>query len=335
MTTRPSRRSSGRLGRLVAVVSPARWSLRAALVLVIALVVAACGSTTAIPTTTPVDVAAAATASPASAAPLSAAVKVLAAGDIAGCDGNEDEKTARLIDSTPGTVLALGDNAYESGSASEYRRCYEPTWGRFRDRTKPAPGNHEYRTAGAAGYFGYFGPAAGDPTRGYYAFTLGAWRVYSLNSNCDHVGGCAAGSPQERWLRDDLAAHPSACILAYWHHPRFSSGILHGSDPRTDGLWRALAAAGADVILSGHDHDYERFAPQDANGRPSASGIREFVVGTGGSGLRPFGKVLPTSVVRNASTHGILELTLRPGGYDWSFVPVDGRSFHDAGTGTC
>lgn len=262
-------------------------------------------------------------------------ITVFAAGDIAGCGFDGSQKTAALIVDRPGHVLTLGDNAYEEGTDAQFRDCYDPTWGRFRDRTWPAPGNHDYRTPGAAGYFRYFGARAGDPGRGYYVVELGSWRLYSLNSDCDAIGGCGPGSPQETWLRADLAAHPADCILAYWHHARFSSGSAHGSDPRTDAFWRDLQAAGADVALAGHDHDYERFMPQDANGRPDPLGIRAFVVGTGGSGLRPFGAVLPTSEVRDAATHGVLELTLRPGGYDWRFLPIAGRTFTDAGSGTC
>jgi len=262
-------------------------------------------------------------------------VTVLAAGDIASCAGTGDEKTAALLAANPGTVITLGDNAYESGSAQEFAACYNPSWGQFLDRTHPAPGNHDYRTPHAAAYFYYFGAAAGGAQRGYYAFDLGAWRLYSLNSNCDAIGGCELGSPEANWLRDDLAAHPTTCILAYWHHPRFSSGSLHGSDPRTDGLWRTLQDAGADLILSGHDHDYERLAPQNAEGQADPAGIREFVVGTGGSGLRPIGTVLPTSEVANGTTHGILRLELGPYGYQWEFIPVAGSTFTDSGSGAC
>jgi len=259
---------------------------------------------------------------------------LVGAGDIATCRGSGDSATAALLASIPGTVFTAGDNAYDSGSAAEYARCYGPTWGVFRARTRPAPGNHEYATAGAAGYFGYFGTRAGDPRRGYYAYNLGSWRIYVLNSNCWTVGGCGAGSPQERWLRADLAASPRRCVLAYWHHPLFSSG-LHGNQPAVRAFWDDLQAAGAEIVVNGHDHDYERFAPQTPGGVASATGIREFVVGTGGRSHYGFGTVRRNSQVRNATAYGVLELTLRAGSYDWRFVPAAGATFSDAGHGTC
>ncbi len=200
---------------------------------------------------------------------------------------------------------------------------------------RPVPGNHDYKTAGAAPYFAFFGDVAGAPGQGWYAYDLGAWRLYALNSNCEDVGGCGVDSPQERWLRADLAAHPSTCILAYWHHARFSSGELHADDPRTDALWRALEAAGADVVLTGHDHDYERFAPQDHRGQAAPTGIREFVVGTGGSGLRAMGTIAPTSEAHIARVYGVLAMQLRADGYDWSFLPVAGETATDSGSGAC
>jgi len=233
-------------------------------------------------------------------------------------------------------VATLGDNVYESGSASEYANCYNPSWGRHKGRTHPAPGNHEYNTSGASGYYGYFGAAAGDPTKGYYSYTLGAWHVVVLNSNCGAIGGCQKGSAQEQWLRQDLAAHPTACTLAYWHHPRFSSGAEHGSDAEMKPIWQALYDLGADVVLSGHEHNYERFAPQDPNGtRDDARGIREFVVGTGGKSHYGFAAILPTSEVHNSTTFGVLQLTLHPTSYDWRFVPEAGKSFTDAESDAC
>jgi Calcineurin-like phosphoesterase len=192
---------------------------------------------------------------------------VLAAGDIASCTTSGDEQTAALLDTLPGTVLTLRDTVYDDGSASQFARCYAPSWGRFRDRTYPAPGNHDYQTAGASGYYGFFGPRAGQPGNGWYSFNLGRWHLIALNSNCNAVGGCQPGSEQERWLWADLAAHPARCTLAFWHHPRFSSGTTHGSDPAVGGLWVALYQAGADVVLVGHEHNYERFAPLDPQGR--------------------------------------------------------------------
>jgi hypothetical protein len=264
------------------------------------------------------------------------AAVLLAAGDVASCTSSGDEATAKLLDGLPGTVLALGDLAYENGTAAEFAACYDPTWGRQKARTRPVPGNHDYHTSGAAGYFAYFGAAAGAPGEGWYSFDVGSWHLIALNSNCAEVGGCGAGSAQERWLRADLAAHPSDCTLAYWHHARFSSGTEHGSDPRTQALWQALYDAGADVVLVGHDHDYERFAPMDAAGRADPrAGIREFVVGTGGNTLYAFGPPQPNSEVRDDSARGVLQLTLRPGGFEWIFVPEAGKTFADAGSGAC
>ncbi|MDQ1373903.1 MAG: hypothetical protein QOJ09_1241, partial [Actinomycetota bacterium] len=233
-----------------------------------------------------------------------------------------------------GTVATLGDTVYETGTPAEFARCYAPAWGPFKDRTRPAPGNHDYATPHGAGYHAYFGAAAGTPGRGWYSYELGGWHVAVLNSNCGAVG-CGAGSAQERWLRADLAAHPVRCTLAYWHHPRFSSG-LHGSDVDVAPLYQALYDAGADVILAGHDHDYERFTPLDPKGVvDGARGIRTFVVGTGGRSHYPFPGALPGSEVRRGDTFGVLVLTLEASSYRWEFVPASGRDGADAGTGVC
>ena len=261
---------------------------------------------------------------------------MVGAGDIAKCSTEADEATAKLLDNIPGTVFTVGDNAYPSGTASEFKNCYGPSWGRHKSRTRPALGNHEYETAGASGYFGYFGAAAGDPDRGYYSYDRGEWHVVALNSNCKEVGGCGADSPQGRWLRNDLANHPAKCTLAYFHHPLFSSGGDHGNQPQVRPLWKALYAANADVIVGAHDHSYERFAPQGPDGaRNKERGIRQFVVGTGGGTQRGFGKIRPNSQARNASTPGVLKLTLEPGSYAWKFVPVAGKTFTDSGTKGC
>jgi hypothetical protein len=281
------------------------------------------GAAAIAPTTSPSTPVAAASGEPAI---------LLAAGDIAGCNWDADEATAQLVESQPGTVATLGDNAYGDGTAEQFAECYDPTWGRFKDRTKPAPGNHDYNTNGASGYYAYFGAAAGDPAKGYYSYALGAWHVIVLNSNID----MSAGSPQEQWLRNDLAAHPAACTLAYWHHPRFSSGGSHGNDEDTAPLFQALYGAGAEIVLSGHEHDYERFAPQTPDAQPDPNfGIREFVVGTGGAQFYDFDPPQPNSEVRNNDTHGVLKLTLNPDGYTWEFLPVAGASFTDSGSGTC
>ena len=274
---------------------------------------------------------------PTDASPARVAVLV-GAGDIADCSEDGDTATAELLQSIDGTVFTLGDNAYEDGTLHQFQQCYGPTWGRpsIKDRTRPAPGNHDYHTHGAPGYFEYFGAAAGDPNEGWYAYDAGTWRVYVLNSNCDEIGGCHAGSSQERWLRDDLAANPRDCVAAMWHHPRFSSGAEHGNDPVTTDLWLALQEAGAELVVVGHEHMYERFGPQTANGEADDDhGLVQFVVGTGGRHLYPLGDIQPNSLVRDNHTFGVLELTLEEGGYAFEFVPVAGRSFTDAGSGTC
>ncbi len=270
------------------------------------------------------------------AAPARAADPVIiAAGDIASCSSTGDSATAALLDTLAGTVLTLGDEAYDSGTSTQFAECYGPTWGRRLADTKPAPGNHEYNTAGATGYYGYFGAAAGDPAKGYYSYDLGAWHMVVINSNCRAVGGCGAGSPQELWLRADLAAHPAACTLAYWHHPRFSSG-RHGNQAYMEPIWQALYEAGADVVLNGHDHSYERFAPQMPDGGADAAfGVRAFVVGTGGRSHYGFKTIAANSEVRNSSTYGVLTMTLHSTGYDWQFVPVAGQTFTDRGSGRC
>ena len=272
--------------------------------------------------------------SPRTSAPTSAPV-LIGAGDIADCSGQGDEATARLVRGTSGAVFTTGDNAYESGTASEFSDCYDPTWGRYKARTRPSVGNHEYYTPDASGYFGYFGKAAGDPKKGYYSYDLGEWHIVSLNARCENVGGCGDDSPMVGWLKQDLASNPMPCTLAYWHDPLFSSGY-HGSTPKMKPSWDALYEANAEVVLNGHDHDYERFAPQTPSGAADDSrGIREFVVGTGGRELRPFGTISAHSEVRNSNTFGVLKLTLHPDSYEWKFVPVAGKSFTDAGTSGC
>ena len=274
---------------------------------------------------------------------------IAAAGDIA-CDpaepdfnhGNGTAATCRMRDTSNlilgggyDAVLLLGDNQYFDGSLDKYLASFDPSWGRLRPLLRPVPGNHEYVTPGAAGYFDYCGAAAGDRSRGWYSYDLGTWHVVVLNSNCDSVGGCGPGSAQLRWLADDLAAHPRACTLAYWHHPRFSSG-QHGDDATYDAFWRTLYDAGADVVLAGHDHDYERFAPQNPSGQADPEhGIREFVVGTGGRETRPFAAIRPNSEARNSRDLGVLKLRLRADGYDWEFLPVPGGTYTDRGSAGC
>ncbi len=272
-------------------------------------------------------------------APAQTADPVLVgAGDIANCSRTQDESTAQLLDGIAGTVVTLGDNAYPDGTLTQFNDCYGPTWGRHKSRTRPAPGNHDYHVAGAAGYYTYFGAAASpldtnctSNCKGYYAYNLGAWHIIVLNSEIAHE----AGSAQEQWLRADLAANQSTCTLAYWHKPRFSSG-QHGNNSSFQPFWQALYDDRADVVLNGHDHTYERFAPQNpaAQAEP-ARGIREFVVGTGGASLYPFPTLQPNSEVRNNTTWGVLKLTLHPTSYDWVFIPVAGQTFTDAGSANC
>lgn len=256
---------------------------------------------------------------------------LLAAGDIAECGVPGASLTAALIERLPGTVLAAGDLAYPAGSAKDFARCYAPTWGKFRDRTLPVPGNHEYRTPEAAGYFAYFGPRAGEPGKGYYSVNMGHWHIVAVNSNLDS----GPDSEQMRWLRRDLAQNRLGCILAFWHHPRYSSGP-HGDDTRMDAVWDVLYRHGASVVIAGHDHDYERLAPLDAAGRrDDRRGIRSFVVGTGGARLYGVSMRGEESEAWNGTTWGVLKLSLYPKGYDWAFVPVAGASYRDAGSGRC
>jgi hypothetical protein len=267
---------------------------------------------------------------------------LVGAGDIARCGSTGDEATAGLLAGLlagiEGTVATFGDNAYPRGTDADFAQCFDHdlSWGPFKALIKPSPGNHEYETAGASGYFDYFGSAAGNPGEGYYSYDLGSWHVISLNSNCSFVaGGCAVGSPQEQWLKADLAAHPNECTLAYWHHPRFSSGI-HGDEAFVGPFWDALYQAGAEVVLNGHDHDYERFAPQNSSGQADpAQGISEFVVGTGGAELKNFRTIKPNSEVRVAQQNGVLKMTLHPDGYDWQFVTAPNVTIADTGSASC
>jgi acid phosphatase type 7 len=263
---------------------------------------------------------------------------VVAAGDIADCAREGDEATARIVGGMEGTVLTLGDHAYPDGSAEEFAECYEPSWGQFKERTLPSPGNHEYETAGASGYFDYFGTAAGDPDKGYYSYDLGAWHLVALNSNCGEGEiRCGPGSSQVQWLEEDLAANDEEkCTLAYFHHPLFTSGEYRPGEERMEHLWEILYAAGVDVVLNGHDHNYQRFAPQDPEGRADPQdGIRQFVVGTGGRSLYLISYPIANTEVYNDDTYGVLEITLRPKRYEWEFVPVEGESFTDSGAAQC
>jgi hypothetical protein len=260
---------------------------------------------------------------------------LVGAGDIADCGSPGAEATAALLDTIEGTVFTAGDNAYDDGSAADFQNCYEPSWGRHKARTQPAVGNHEYQTPGASDYFDYFGVVAGDRDKGYYSYDLGDWHIIVLNGQCSEVP-CFAGSPQEEWLRADLAANATACAAAYWHQPRFSSGSRHGSDTSYTAFWEALYDHRVELVVNGHAHNYERFAPQRADGTADDSrGVRQFVVGTGGKNHRGFDSPIPNSEVRNDDTFGVLKLTLSPTSYEWEFVPEAGGTFTDSGSESC
>lgn len=273
---------------------------------------------------------------------------LVGAGDIASCVGGGDEKTAPLVENIlkadpTATAFVAGDNAYEDGSAAEYRDCYGPTWGRFKARTRPSLGNHEYDgVERAKPSFDYFGDALWGNSRargGYYSFDLGdSWHVVVLNSNPAFVPA-VVGSPQEKWLREDLAANSKPCIAAIWHHPRFFSSSDPTSSLQRGGVkpfWQALYAAGADLVLNGHSHNYERFSPQTPDGvADPETGIRQFIVGTGGKGVGSVAKIHPNSQRREGKTFGVLKLTLSPGSYAWQFLPEAGKTFTDVGTGNC
>jgi hypothetical protein len=270
-------------------------------------------------------------------ATVSAQSVFVGAGDIAGT-WNTDEATARLLDGIAGTVFTLGDNAYPNGTAANFTNYYNPTWGRHRAHTYPSPGNHDYNSPGATPYFNYFysnnNPDLNtfDPQRrGYYSFDLGDWHIISLNSNIAR----GAGSAQEQWLRTDLDNNTKACTLAYWHHARFSSGANHGNNASMDALFRALYEYGADVVLTAHEHTYERFAPQDPDAQADPTGIRQFIVGTGGNSLYPLGSRQPNSEVFRNDTHGVLKLTLNATSYNWEFIPIAGQTFTDSGSAAC
>ena len=271
---------------------------------------------------------------------LKSAATLLAAGDIAECDHQGDEATSRILAEYPSaTIATLGDNAYQHGTAQEFESCYGPSWGKFKDRTRPATGNHDESTKNAQGYWDYFGARGGPYDKYYYSFDLGSWHVVVLNSDCWRVGGCDLDDPQAQWLREELRQSARRCTLAYWHRPPFSSGRY--GEPEETGrvrpLWQILYEEGADLLLTGHEHSYERFAPMDAAGnQDDANGVRLIVVGTGGGNLRPFeNPPLPTTVVRNDDTWGVLKLTLSVGEYKWNFLPVKGSTFTDSGSGTC
>ena len=273
-------------------------------------------------------------------------VVVVAAGDLVDCAGGAQEQTAALAESLhPDAVLALGDLVYPDATIDEFLDCYAPTWGRLRPLTHPVVGNHEYHTAHAGPYWAYFCGASGPPFRGYSSFRLGPWHAVMLNSNCgqdldvpgsvpDDFGGCGAGSPQARWLEQDLAAHPGECTLVAWHHPRVTSGAADDGG-RMTALWRIAQAHGADVVLSGHAHLYDRFGKLDADGRADDTGMRSFVVGAGGHDLA---RAVRAPAGREASVddhHGVLRLELRRASFAWQFLGGDDGAVLDSGEAAC
>ncbi len=252
------------------------------------------------------------------------------AGDIGMCGVPGAEATAQLLDRIAGTIFTVGDNAYPSGTQADFRNCYDPAWGRHRERTRPTPGNHDYETPGAAPYFAYFGANAGPPGLGYYTYTAGSWQVIALNSEID----VSAASPQVQWLRSTLQQGRAFCTVAYWHRPLFNSGH-HGGSPDLRAVWRVLHEFGAEVVIGGHEHLYERFAPQTPDGvRDVERGIRQFIVGTGGAPLTPAGAGRANSEIIG-SAWGVLVLTLNDGRYQWEFRPAAGAGFSDTGVGDC
>jgi acid phosphatase type 7 len=265
----------------------------------------------------------------------SGTVVLTGAGDIAVCGSEGARLTSDILLQQQGLFFTAGDNAYDDGTAAQYAECYGPTWGRVKDRTAlPAAGERDWNTPGAAGYLGYFRSAAAPQGVTWFSRDIGAWHIVVLDSSCDQVGGCTASSPQGRWLAADLAASSARCTLAIWHQPRFSSGE-HGDDGAVAPFWDLLHQDGAELVINGHDHDYERFAPQDPTGKEERpGGIREIVVGTGGADLRSFGRTASNSELRLAGTAGVLRLTLHPANYDWEFLPVDG-DVADSGSTIC
>lgn len=262
-------------------------------------------------------------------------IQLLALGDIATCPSDRDEATSALADRFPDAVIATaGDNVYDSGTPAEWEECFEPSWGRHRERTRPSPGNHDYVTDKGAPYYEYFGERAGPAGLGYYSYDVGQWHAISLNSNCGSAG-CAEDSAQVKWLREDLAASGADCTIAYWHHPRFSSG-LHGGSENVAPLFDVLYEHHVDVVLWGHDHHYERFAPIDTAGRRDPDrGVQAFIVGTGGAGLYFAPRPSAGTDALNTSTHGLLKLELSADSYSWEFIPVEGQTFTDAGSASC
>ncbi len=268
--------------------------------------------------------------------PTPTPVVLIGAGDISYCGEAHigDEMTRDLLAQFPEAVIfTAGDNVQGEGTRAEYRNCFGPSWGVFKDRIHPSPGNHDYVTENGAPYYEYFGPAAGEAGLGYYSYDVGSWHLIALNSNCGHVA-CGPDGRQYEWLRQDLEANASRCTLLYWHHPRFSSGLA-GNYGSVKSFWRSAAELGGDVVVNGHDHHYERFAPMDGEGQANPDGVRLFIVGTGGTTLRDFGEIKPNSEARYNDGNGVIKFNLYPGWYEWEFIPAIPGDFSDSGSGIC
>jgi hypothetical protein len=263
-----------------------------------------------------------------------------ALGDIAACDPSYVYRDGQLLtealaSSLDGSILGLGDYVYPDGTPVYFTGCFDPVWSSIKPRIIPVAGNHEYQYSNAGGYYAYFGTSAGDPTMGYYSFNLGSWHLIALNSNCSFVGGCGVGSPQLTWLQADLAANTQKCILAFWHHPLYGSG-KEGNTPEVIDFWQSLYTAHATLVINGHNHDYERFAPIDPAGNPDpVNGITEIVAGTGGKDHSPLVQLQPNSQIFNDTDFGVLRLALHTDSYAWQFLPVAGATFTDEGIGKC
>ncbi len=257
------------------------------------------------------------------------------AGDIAICGQDGDDQTADLLDDIPGVIFTAGDNSNEQGTMEQYQECFDPSWGRHLWRIRPAAGNHDYETADAADYYSYFGDTAGKSGEGYYSYEMGDWHIIVLNSNCLSIDGCGPSSPQIAWLKEDLERHPNPCTLAYWHHPRWSSGYYGDSD-WLDTFWQVLYEHGVELIINGHDHFYERLAPQNPDGDiDRKQGIRQIIAGTGGVGNDGFYELAQHIEVHNNEDFGVLKLSLFPGRYEWEFLPVEADGFTDSGSDIC
>lgn len=268
--------------------------------------------------------------------PTPTPIVLLGAGDIAYCGEAHlgDEMTRDLLADFPDAVIfTAGDNVQGEGTRAEFRNCFGPSWGVFKDRIHPSPGNHDYDTEDGAPYYEYFGRAAGEAGQGFYSYDIGDWHMIALNSNCDNIA-CGPNSKQHQWLRQNLEANNSKCTLLYWHHPRFSSGLA-GNYGSVNSFWRSAVELGGDIVVNGHDHDYERFAPMDSEGNADPNGMQLFIVGTGGTTLRDFGEIKPNSEVRYNGGNGIIKFNLYPGWYEWEFIPTIPGDFSDSGSGVC